>query len=133
MEQSDEYAIQMRYMSLESLASMSEKPAAAGCAGVALIREANPSGRTELELSGFLHQVRRRDPAQLMASSTCPSHRMPSLQVKRNPEPVPSAIVPAPPARKLRMPDPQTAVKVHPSSAHPSGCTTAAPSTSHRI
>jgi hypothetical protein len=50
-------------MTLESLATMSENPPdqAAGGTGAGLIVGANPSGRTELELTRFLHHFPGRD------------------------------------------------------------------------
>jgi hypothetical protein len=64
MEQNDEYAIQKRYISLESLATMSENPAqAASSTGLGLITPSNLNGRTDAFLSSFLHHVRGHDPA----------------------------------------------------------------------
>ena len=58
MEQNDEYAIQNRYMSLESLATMSEiYYQATGSTGLGLITGSNLSGRTDLILRRFLHHV----------------------------------------------------------------------------
>ena len=63
MEQNDEYAIQNRYMSLESLAAIERESTdqAAGRTGAGLIVRSNLSGRTELFTPSFLHHVPGRD------------------------------------------------------------------------